>query len=573
MTLRFPTLTAPGDVVEVCELQAALTIQPKGNASTPVTPDGGGGGGGGGGGDASGGGLSGGAIAGIVIGSLLAAALLLLLVTYLRWRGRWLAQQRLQEAAVAPAAKEDPAAAAGWEVHGYGGSDEEGGLGSSGSNGAAPAGAARRGSGEGGAAAAAAAAAVAGAAAGAAVSARPSPASAAADGADPETGLAVAAAVGARGQGEPQPPPPRVSELELLRQFLRTLRPGRHMVSLSQKSSEESRSRRRAGFRVVRGGAAGSGIDTDVVTDLTKLPAGFLEGAPRPGRVPHASPARWACPPACMGRWARAGEVAGGRCWRSRQRRASASGAAGWMLTDPRPRPHRCPAPPPFRSVARRHPPGGVRGRGLVRRGAAPARAAGWRGGGCGHVCAAARHGRCVRTRAGRVPSRCRSGYPQPCAPLAATDCCARMRLPWLPRRLHRPQVWLAEFCGALVAVKILAKVRLRAWACHTPLSPPIARRCTCTPPARSHPWRTTRESLRSPCMCASVPRPSPAPPAQVKSDFMTHSMQQQLALRNLKKEALLMSKLRHPNGAPGRGCGGGAPPGPAGLGRAGPAR
>lgn len=36
----------------------------------------------------------------------------------------------------------------------------------------------------------------------------------------------------------------------------------------------------------------------------------------------------------------------------------------------------------------------------------------------------------------------------------------------------------------------------------------------------------------------------------QVKSDFMTHSMQQQLALRNLKKEALLMSKLRHPNGA-----------------------
>lgn len=36
----------------------------------------------------------------------------------------------------------------------------------------------------------------------------------------------------------------------------------------------------------------------------------------------------------------------------------------------------------------------------------------------------------------------------------------------------------------------------------------------------------------------------------QVKSDFMTHSMQQQLALRNLKKEAMLMSKLRHPNGA-----------------------
>lgn len=57
--------------------------------------------------------------------------------------------------------------------------------------------------------------------------------------------------------------------------------------------------------------------------------------------------------------------------------------------------------------------------------------------------------------------------------------------------------MWLAEYCGALVAVKILAKV---------------------------------------------------------KSDFMTQSMQQQLALRNLKKEALLMSKLRHPNGE-ARGC------------------
>lgn len=44
---------------------------------------------------------------------------------------------------------------------------------------------------------------------------------------------------------------------------------------------------------------------------------------------------------------------------------------------------------------------------------------------------------------------------------------------------------------------------------------------------------------------------PARPPCLQVKSDFMTHSMQQQLALRNLKKEALLMSKLRHPNGEP----------------------
>ena len=53
-------------------------------------------------------------------------------------------------------------------------------------------------------------------------------------------------------------------------------------------------------------------------------------------------------------------------------------------------------------------------------------------------------------------------------------------------------EVWLAEYCGALVAVKILAKVR---------------------------------------------------------SDNMTRSMQHQLALRHLTKEVMLMSKLRHPNG------------------------
>ena len=50
------------------------------------------------------------------------------------------------------------------------------------------------------------------------------------------------------------------------------------MASLSERESEESRSRRRAGFRVVKGGAAGGGIDTNTTTDLTKLPPGFLEG-------------------------------------------------------------------------------------------------------------------------------------------------------------------------------------------------------------------------------------------------------------------------------------------------------
>jgi serine/threonine protein kinase len=68
-------------------------------------------------------------------------------------------------------------------------------------------------------------------------------------------------------------------------------------------------------------------------------------------------------------------------------------------------------------------------------------------------------------------------------------------------------EVWLAEYCGALVAVKILAKVR---------------------------------------------------------SDNMTRSMQHQLALRHLTKEVMLMSKLRHPNGECelSESGGGGAMPG-----------
>lgn len=51
------------------------------------------------------------------------------------------------------------------------------------------------------------------------------------------------------------------------------------MASLSSHESEESRSRRRAGFHVIQGGAAAGGINTDAITDLTKLPPGFLEGA------------------------------------------------------------------------------------------------------------------------------------------------------------------------------------------------------------------------------------------------------------------------------------------------------
>lgn len=76
------------------------------------------------------------------------------------------------------------------------------------------------------------------------------------------------------------PPCPSQSHTPLLAAMIPPLqlRPGRKMASLSEHESEESRSRRRAGFRVVKGGAAGGGIDTNTVTDLTKLPPGFLEG-------------------------------------------------------------------------------------------------------------------------------------------------------------------------------------------------------------------------------------------------------------------------------------------------------
>lgn len=53
------------------------------------------------------------------------------------------------------------------------------------------------------------------------------------------------------------------------------------MASLSQRSSQESGSRRRAGFSMAK---AGAGQDhSNATTDLTKLPAGFLEGEPPSG--------------------------------------------------------------------------------------------------------------------------------------------------------------------------------------------------------------------------------------------------------------------------------------------------
>ena len=54
------------------------------------------------------------------------------------------------------------------------------------------------------------------------------------------------------------------------------LRHGGPTASLSQRSSQESGSRRRAGFSIVKGGATEE--HANATTDLTKLPPGFLEG-------------------------------------------------------------------------------------------------------------------------------------------------------------------------------------------------------------------------------------------------------------------------------------------------------
>ena len=185
---RLPSLTQAGDFLEICELQAALTMQPKGNSSSS-----------GSGSDGGSSSVNGGIVAAIVIGSLAAVALLLLVVSYLRWRQRWLEQQRLQREVVAAeaaaAAKEGhdpedspPAAAgnhAGWEMKHYGGGDEEeGGEAAMAANGAAPGGDGMEG--------------VDGAEAAAAA------------------GTAAAAAAGAVGERE--------SELELIKRFLKTVR-------------------------------------------------------------------------------------------------------------------------------------------------------------------------------------------------------------------------------------------------------------------------------------------------------------------------------------------------------------
>lgn len=314
MTLLFPNIVAPGDRVELCELQIALTTKPEVNSSGGSS------------------GLSGGAIAGIVIGSLVGVTLLVLAVMYLRWRSRWLEQQRMQLEAVAPAGKDEEAAAGTWEAQHYGGGDEEEGSGPPNPQAAAPA---------------AAAAAAAGAAKG---------------GADGDTAAAAEAAwADAMGGGDAAPVaelPGRVSEFELIGQFIKTLRRGR-ITSLSQKSNEESRSRRRAGFHVVKGGAAGGGMDTDVVTDLTKLPPGFLEGA---------------C--VCWGVWWAIGLEAG---WLPGMR-----GVAWFQASLPARTLHNLtvyplhpasslPAShaPACRSLPRRHPAGGVRGGGFFWRGVA----------------------------------------------------------------------------------------------------------------------------------------------------------------------------------------------------------
>lgn len=74
-----PNTTADGAHVELCELQASITVPPDTVGGELAT---------------SSGGLSGGAIAGIVLGGLLVAAVVALAAAYLVWRRRWLEHQR-----------------------------------------------------------------------------------------------------------------------------------------------------------------------------------------------------------------------------------------------------------------------------------------------------------------------------------------------------------------------------------------------------------------------------------------------------------------------------------------------
>lgn len=354
--MLFPQYTPGSQVINLCEFQAALAAAPSAlNASAS-----------GGGTASSGGGLSGGAIAGIVLGSLAGLCLLALLAAYVRWRRRWVAQQRRQLEAMAEVAAKDAPEPFDMHMHGYGdgeGDEEAPPLGDS--------------SGE--------------------------PMAVAADGMVVSgAGRAVAPEEG----GWDKPVPQRLNELQLISRFLttvsgsccrareatvcldpcRVVRPGalsspcwvrpaqahaqrccmcrcwqpstaagparppclqfgrgNAMASLSQRSSQESGSRRRAGFSMAKTGA---GQDhSNATTDLTKLPAGFLEGEAPPG----------------------AGLVQG-MC-----AAAVAAGGAARLAPSKPGRVHQCwwpcALPAPCCSVPLRHQAGGVRGGGVVWRG------------------------------------------------------------------------------------------------------------------------------------------------------------------------------------------------------------
>lgn len=113
--MRFPQYSPGSQVINLCEVQAALAAAP----SAFNTSDSGGGS------ASSGGGLSGGAIAGIVLGSLAGLCLLALLAAYVRWRRRWLTQQRRQLEAMAEVAAKEAPEPFDMHVHGYGDGDEE----------------------------------------------------------------------------------------------------------------------------------------------------------------------------------------------------------------------------------------------------------------------------------------------------------------------------------------------------------------------------------------------------------------------------------------------------------------
>ena len=133
--------------------------------------------------------------------------------------------------------------------------------------------------------------------------------------------------------------------------------------------------------------------------------------------------------------------------------------------------------------------------------------------------------------------------------------------------------MWLAKYYEALVAVKILSKVRsflyfgiaqlILARTAALTLEG-IAPACTSGRQGGRHLYKRVpvlrcRNSPRTPALLLLLPPPTCW--VQITRPNLTSSMLQQTLLRNLRKEAVLMSKLRHPNGESPVTCQSGSSP------------